>query len=307
MARGMSPRGGGATDALLSIGALSAATGIPVETIRSWERRYGFPAADRKPSGHRVYPLATVSRLRRIAEAMRRGHRAAEVLTASEQVLDALLDALPPPPVAKADRLALPGDGVQLLERVRDFDGETLKRVLQADWARLGPLQFLEQRAGPLLTEVGDAWAAGRLDVRHEHFASSVLGDFLRAVRGPLDDRATGPVEALTTLPGELHGLGLQMGGLVFALAGWRALILGVDTPVAQVAALAREAAISVVAVSCVRRPRSGSSVAALRRRLPRRVPLIIGGAGAPPAQRGVERMTDWASLDRWLRTRQAS
>src|SRR5678815_1286064 len=54
-----------AAEGLLSIGALSAATGIPAETIRSWERRYGFPAAGRKPSGHRVYDLATVLRLRR--------------------------------------------------------------------------------------------------------------------------------------------------------------------------------------------------------------------------------------------------
>jgi len=27
---------------LLTIGALSAATGVPVETLRTWERRYGF-------------------------------------------------------------------------------------------------------------------------------------------------------------------------------------------------------------------------------------------------------------------------
>ena len=91
----MSPRsasrGTPAPDGLLSIGALSAATGIPIPTIRSWERRYGFPAADRKPSGHRVYPLDTVPRLRRIAEAIRRGHRAAEALTASEATLTALL------------------------------------------------------------------------------------------------------------------------------------------------------------------------------------------------------------------------
>lgn len=305
-----------ATGGLLSIGALSAATGIPVDTIRTWERRYGFPVAERKPSGHRVYALSTVPRLRRIAQAIERGHRAAEVLPASESGLEALLATLPETPgeSARPSRSTLPAssdsllDADDLLTAVAAFDAERLKRAFQADWARLGPLEFLEQRAAPFLRAVGEAWADGSLDVRHEHFASSVLGDFLRAVRLPLDDRATGPLVALATLPGELHGLGLQMSALVFALAGWRTVVLGVDTPVEQIAALAREAPIAAVALSCVQ-PRGRSAAAAiraLRHRLPRRIPLLVGGAGAPPAARqaGVEHLSDLADLDRWLRSR---
>ena len=43
---------------------------------------YGFPSPERKPSGHRVYPVSSVTRLRRIAEALGRGHRVAEVVAA---------------------------------------------------------------------------------------------------------------------------------------------------------------------------------------------------------------------------------
>jgi DNA-binding transcriptional MerR regulator len=68
----------------LSIGALSRATGIPVETLRTWEHRYGFPAPERRPSGHRVYSRAIVPRLRRISEAIARGHRAGQVVSASD-------------------------------------------------------------------------------------------------------------------------------------------------------------------------------------------------------------------------------
>lgn len=298
------PRRKTGPDGQLSIGALSAAIGIPVDTIRSWERRYGFPVAERTLSGHRVYPLETVTRLRRIAEAMRRGHRAAQVLGASDAALEALLAAVPPLPAHSSP--PPPADTGDLLHLIGDFNAEGLRRALQSDWARLGPLQFLDQRVAPLLEEVGEAWARGRLDVRHEHFASSVLGDFLRTVRGPLDDRASGPIAVLTTLPGELHGLGLQMCALVFALAGWRALILGVDTPIGQVAALVREAPVSAVAVSCVRRPRKGA-LESLRDNLPRRVPLLVGGSGAPPPSlRGVECLPDLAGLDRWLQTRGA-
>lgn len=307
-------RGDSAAGALLSIGALSAATGIPVDTIRTWERRYGFPVAERKPSGHRVYALSTVPRLRLVAQAIARGHRAAEVVPASESALEALLATRPGAPSgpvrpngsASSRTPAATTHPADLLDAARAFDAETLKRCFQEGWARLGPLDFLERRAAPFLTAVGDGWADGSLDVRHEHFASSVLGDFLRAARLPLDDRAAGPIAVLATLPGELHVLGLQMSALVFALDGWRALMLGADTPVSQIVALAREAPVACVAISCVQTLDGDANdmVSTLRRRLPRDVPLVAGGAGAPLAarQRRIELMPDLFSLDRWLR-----
>jgi DNA-binding transcriptional MerR regulator len=293
---------------MLSIGALSAATGIPVETIRSWERRYGFPVAERKPSGHRVYALATVERLRLISEALGRGHRAAEVVASSELALESLLAALPKTSSARkapsSGAAESPPDTEEHFAAIRSFDAEQLKRSFQADWARLGPLGFVQDRAAPFLQSLGEAWSAGTLDVRHEHFASACLGDFLRTTRVPMDDRATGPVMALATLPGELHGLGLQMSAVVCAAAGWRALMLGTDTPIVQIAALAREAPVAAVAISCAapRRRQTSEQVRTLRRRLPRGVSLLVGGTGAPSvASTGVLVMPDLVTLDRWL------
>jgi DNA-binding transcriptional MerR regulator len=299
---------------LLSIGALSAATGIPVDTIRTWERRYGFPVPLRKPSGHRVYALETVARLQRVALAIGRGHRAAEVLAASDSALDSLLRTIPQrsEPVAPHPALTVSVDdeSEELLELVRRFDSEGLRRRIEGDWARLGPLQFLERRATPLLRSVGNAWAEGSLDVRHEHFASAVVGDFLRAARLPLDQRADGQVAALTTLPGELHGLGLEMAGLVFALAGWRSLFLGVNTPVPQIAALAREVPLGAVAVSCVQRvgARAVELLRSLRRRVPRQIPILLGGTGTVESLpiTGIHVFEDLTGLDRWLRDRLA-
>ncbi|HEX6315068.1 MAG TPA: cobalamin B12-binding domain-containing protein, partial [Gemmatimonadaceae bacterium] len=272
---------------MLSIGALSVATGVPIETIRSWERRYGFPVAERKPSGHRVYPLSVVPRLRLVSKALASGHRAAEVVAASESALESLLAALPLPASERVARQApdtRPLDDRGIMAAIRRFHADELQRAFQADWTTLGPLGFVQHRAGPLLREVGDAWEAGTIDVRHEHFASACLGDFLRSARMPLGDRATGPVVALATLPDELHGMGLQMSAVVFALAGWRVLMLGTNTPVDQIAAVGREASISAVAISCAlpRRKRTSEALRMLRRRLPRAVPILVGGAGAP-------------------------
>ncbi|HZX53728.1 MAG TPA: DICT sensory domain-containing protein [Ilumatobacteraceae bacterium] len=47
----------------LSIGDLSRRTGIGISTLRAWERRHGFPVAQRLPSGHRRYTEQDVEAL----------------------------------------------------------------------------------------------------------------------------------------------------------------------------------------------------------------------------------------------------
>ena len=296
--------------ATLSIGALSAAVGIPVETIRTWERRYGFPVAERKLSGHRVYPMSAVSKLRRIGEAIARGHRAAEVVPASDKAIDALLASLPAVPVAGKTVPVRPLDASsrdQLLDAARRFDAGSINRAFEIESARMPAVQFLEERVAPFLEAVGLAWADGTISVRHEHFSTAVISDFLRSVRGKLDERAFGPVAVLTTLPGELHGLGLQMSSLVFSLAGWRPVILGVNSPLEEIVAVARDIEPGAVGISCVQplRKKALEEVAKLRKRIPRRTSLILGGAASANVSiSGVESLPSLSSLDSWLSSR---
>lgn len=292
--------------ARLSIGALSRATGIPVETLRTWESRYGFPVPERRPSGHRVYALSTVPRLRRIGEALARGHRAGQVVPVSDADLRRLLASAAPARLDSAD-LSSPSDGdvPQFLRLIESFESDRLTHALLSASARLGPLPFLETVAAPLLRAVGEGWAKGQLQVRHEHFASERLGDVLRSLRMPLDERAGGPLVVLSTLPGETHGLGLQMAALVVSLAGCRVLYLGTETPVRDIVALtrdlgARALALSVSAYS--RKPRTATLVRRIRGALSRRTALLVGGDGAPAPSLGVEVFADLHQLERWAR-----
>ena len=287
----------------LSIGALSRATGIPVETLRTWEHRYGFPVPERRPSGHRVYPRSIVPRLRRISEAIARGHRAGQVVSASENALAVLLAGTDAPARPLPTETAGPPGVGDLLEAVRRYDAAALDQRLLADWARLGVLGFLTERVGPLLDAVGEGWAAKTLEIRHEHFISEHLGALLRTLRAPLDERAQGPVCALATLPGEQHGLGLLMAGLVAAAADMRVRVAGTDLPVAQLAAFARDvhARVLGISVSASGAPAASRLLRALRTRLPRPMLLVTGGAGAP-AVAGTERMPSLTALDARLR-----
>jgi methanogenic corrinoid protein MtbC1 len=293
----------------LSIGALSRATGIAVETLRTWESRYGFPRPERKPSRHRVYRVSDAPRLRRIAHALALGHRAGQVVGASDEELARLLEASGASslPAAGGAGAVLPaGDDLPtLLRLVRAFDGPRLTRLFLSDWARLGPVEFLEGRAAPLVRAVGEAWQAGDLEIRHERFLSERVGDLLRALRLPFEERASGPLVVLATLPGEAHGIGLQMAALVAAAAGCRTLSLGSQVPIPQIASLARDLGARAAAISVSRSSRGAATAAALRRlreALPRRVLLVVGGEGAPASRAGFESLPTLRGLDAWAR-----
>ncbi len=288
---------------MLTIGALSRATSIAVETLRTWERRYGYPVPERKASGHRVYPLSSVPRLRRIAEAVAGGHRASQVVGASDADLRALLGTVRATPV-HAPRA---GESVEdeLLEAVRTFDTGRLTRRLLAEWGRRGPLEFLTTCVAPAVHAVGTAWAEGRLEVRHEHFLSERVSDLLRALRLPYEERAAGPLVILTSLPGELHSLGLHMAALVLAVNRCRVLVLGTEMPLAELATLARDLRTRAVGIS-VSTATAGSitlrRLRALRTLLPRRTALLVGGDGAPRADAAITRLSSLPELDAWAR-----
>lgn len=295
----------------MSIGALARATGIAVETLRTWERRYGVPAPERKPSGHRLYPASAVEHLRRVGMLLARGHRPAELLALPAAELEALLavsETRPPAPRSRraasppaAEAAAHPDVIADLLAASTEMDRERIVSLLRAQWTRLGPLPFLESVAGPFMVAVGAGWRAGSLRIRQEHFASACVADFLREVRAPWDERARGPVVALATLEDDLHEVGLLMASVLMAVHGWRVLYVGAHTPVAELAELARARTLDAVALSvsaAVPRARATRSVRALREKLPRRVALWVGGAGAPESVRGADRFDSLAALD---------
>jgi methanogenic corrinoid protein MtbC1 len=311
---GNMPRSLPSLDSALSIGALSRATGIPVETLRTWEHRYGFPVPQRKPSGHRVYAGTIVPRLRRVAEALARGHRAGDTVGASDDALAAMLDVTPAGGAADRDHRNRPGDEQGSLEAALDavaaFDADRLTRLLLSDSARLGAIEFLTRRIAPLIHRVGEEWSRGTLEIRHEHFLSERVGDLLRSLRLPFEARATGPPVVLATLPGEAHGLGLQMAALVVSAAGCRVLHLGTQVPPDQIASLARDAGARAVALSmsiAARPAAARRQVRAVRDLLPTRVQVLVGGDGAPRTVRGVDVLPSLEDLYDWARLQHRS
>ena len=183
----------------LTIGAVAKATGFSPDTLRVWQKRYGFPVPQRKPSGHRLYSAADVRRLRRISEALARGHRPGQVVPLPEARLQSLLTEAGAATSAGARTIA---PVASLMALVRRHDAAGLTSALLSDAATLGPVEFLRLRAVPMVQEVGEAWSRGEIGIHHEHFFSERLSDVLRAVRMPFERAAAGPRITLATLSG---------------------------------------------------------------------------------------------------------
>jgi methanogenic corrinoid protein MtbC1 len=291
---------------VLSIGALSAATGLPVETLRTWERRYGFPTpVKRATSGHRRYPLETVERLKLAARALDLGHKPSIALRASVATLRELLAVSgSPEPAKKAPHDAADGSFVdRCLASVTRLEGEALVQELDRAWSELGSIAFLTTAVGPLLAAVGDAWKRDTIEVGHEHFASEHIREFLSARWRPMSERSQGPRVVCATLEVEQHVLGLHMAAMALSLGGARVVFLGSGTPVDQLVHSAGETKSRAVLLSAAEgtdRKRLERDVKALLKALPARTPVVVGGRGFEPSPRGVVAPGGLRELEAW-------
>ena len=246
-----------------------------------WERRYGFPKPERNESQVRVYTDADIERLVLISRALKAGYRSGEVIHRGAEELRSLLATSAHAEVDHARRTPTIESLLDLL--VRDDPGG-LRDELRRSVTLLGPKQFLTEVAAPLVEQVGVAWAAGRLAVRHEHLVSEVLSSKLRLLLSAYDDRSSSPVVLLATLSDEQHGLGLDMVALYLALAGATPRVLGVNTPPDQIAEAAVALSADVVGVSISEAADLTLTEAHLRRvlsTLPNRIELWVGGKNA--------------------------
>lgn len=287
-----------------SIRVASRLTGISSDTLRMWERRYGFPSPARNDSGIRVYSDADIERLVLVARALRAGFRAGEVIRREPAELRALLRTSTEPRFEPQPA----GPTVQsLLDTLARDDADALRAELKQAIATLGPRRFLVEVADPLVVAVGQAWQRGRLDVRHEHLLTAQLSTQLRLLLSTYEETAGGAPVVLTTLPGEHHGLGIEMVALYLAVHGAMPRLLGVDTPLAQIVEAARALGAGVVGISISAASDLSMTAEHLRvvlDELPGNIRVWVGGRRARDldlVDQRLDKVISWEELDQAL------
>lgn len=280
---------------LLSIGAVERDSGIARDTLRIWERRYGFPEPLRNDKGERMYPEGQLRRLQRIRRLLDQGLRPGKVVALNDAGLAKLEAGLyPETPL---------NDSIQhILSVLQTTDGSELENALSLIYQQQGMHDFITETVVPLLNSVGERWATGRLQIFEEHLLSQVLTRFLNSEISVLQKTAKKPRVLLATLPGEEHTLGLLMLSALLSSRYISVVNLGGEVPLEQiVSAVERfEAdALGITFSGAYQYENIRSDLMQLRESIAEGVDIWTGGEGVKRLRKLPPGVTKFTSLDK--------
>ena len=281
-----------------SIGLVERDTGIGRDTLRIWERRYGFPEPSRNARGERLYSEAQLRRLQRIRRLLDQGMRPGKLIPLGDKALDQLevsmLPAIPKPIDAAVSRL---------LEYLIRGDAGQVEKSLSVLYKKHGMQEFIVKIVAPLLRTVGELWAAGRLQIYQEHFLSQQLFLLINTEIATLPkNRSQSPI-VLATLPDETHTLGLLMVAGILAAQRKNVVNLGGGVPVDQISTAVKQfkaSALGITFSGAYQYKHIRDHLTELRELLPANVHILTGGEGVRPLRKlpsGITKFTSLAEL----------
>ena len=257
----------------ISIGSLARRTGVPVDTLRAWERRYGVLRPERTEGGQRRYGDRDVERVLWLAARVAEGQRISDAVAALNALEreDDEADAVGGPTAALSSRLAA---------AARQGDSARVELELDRAFAALPLVQAMELVVFPALADLGSRWAAGEKVVVAEHILSAATERRL-AARLSAARRPRGPIGIVACPSGERHAVGALCLSVLMAQDGWRVSFLGADTPLSEADAVAQARRARACVAVCTL-PGSAQAAAAEIAELPNARMWVLAGPDAP-------------------------
>ena len=269
------------------IGVVTRLTGLSADVVRVWERRYGAIRPARSGGGTRLYSDADIARLRKLRQAVDKGHGIGQ----AARLADAELDEI----VSDAEQTAAPD--VYATVRERFLDAIQKMDVVAADLelsraATLFPAHTLTMNiVAPILDEIGARWAHQEFGVAHEHVASGLLRNLLSSLFRLYPPSGHAETIVFATPSSERHEFGVLLAALLAATRGWRVVYLGVDLPSPDIAFAVRLAGARFLALSvATHSPQIEEELESLSGLLPDSTRVWVGGAEAVKYRQFIER-----------------
>jgi methanogenic corrinoid protein MtbC1 len=285
------------TGLAVPISAVERETALSKDTLRMWERRYGFPSPTRDQFGDRIYPPAQVDKLRLIRRLMDKGFRPGKIIPQPyHSLLELLGGSHVQDPFNQNDFIT------DLLRFISEHRVTELRSALQSQVQNLGLRRFIHEVAAPMVRAVGEAWFRGELAIFEEHLFTEVMQNLLRKWAG--EARTTelkAPRVLLTTFPNEQHALGLLMVEVLMAMEGAECISFGIQMPIADIVSAVAAHQADIVALSFSQaypRTRSSEGITELRKALQQHVEIWVGGAGVARIKRVPEKVMIINDLD---------
>jgi len=267
---------------------LSQEIGIGVDTLRVWEKRYGFPTPQRDQRGHRSYTKTEVEELRIVKTLQDLGQRPGHLFALTPNQRRKLLQDLVEQQSPKSAELK----HLATLTPVVDIAPQLRWRL-----STYGLCDFIHETVIPLLQCLGLGWADGSISIAREHFISDLLEDIIKEEMKK-QPATTGARMLCLTLSGERHRLGLLMAAALFQQQGICCQLIQEDLPLTEVPQLAAQFQVDAVALSFSPHflsTQAKKDLVSLRKILDPKITLIAGGQalGGAPYLAGVRICTD--------------
>ncbi len=170
-----------------------------------------------------------------------------------------------------------------LLQATHGLDVSALERVLDEQFAAERFELAMERVVFPALRAIGEAWAAGTIDVAKEHAASETVRRRLARFFDAAAAAAPRPQVIVGAPPNAQHELGAFAFAVGCRRAGLSVLYLGANVPIASWVATVRETAAPVVVLAVVTEPDVAAATAVIQAVAgERHAPTcLVGGAAA--------------------------
>jgi len=259
-------------------------TGLSIDTLRAWERRYQAVTPIRGERG-RVYGEREIRRLILLRDAVARGHAIGQVAGLEDSALEKLL--VGPVPAAKTtglDRTDLPVSDALLpvVAAIESFDYATANFQLGRLAALLPVDTLVSEVVFPLMKLVGERWHGGTLSIAQEHMTSSIVRNLLGGlVRLSASSNHSQRI-LFATPSGELHEFGILASAMLAAADGFEALYLGSSLPALEIVAAAEQTSPRAIVVGIKASEPTQGTIEELRilaLKLPKTVELWLGGS----------------------------
>ena len=208
--------------------AVARDTGVPADTFRAWERRYGVPRPQRTPGGHRLYSERDIAIIRWLRDRTSEGVNISHAVLLLTTTLDASATDLP---IGNDAARAIGQLIDEVVQALTNFDSRQADHILSEAFSIYPFEQVLLELVQPAMVEIGERWHRGEINVAVEHFATQFVRRKLASLLNIFENTARRATVVVGCAPGELHDLGVLLSALFLVRRGWHVIYLGPQVP----------------------------------------------------------------------------
>lgn len=261
-------------------------TGLTLNQVRLWERRYHLVAPQRAANGYRLYCQEDLDILRYALRETQKGISiqviAEQVQTQREEILAKARQKkmVTPARISSEDAFRVP-HLEQMIQAIQSADPVRFERLLLQAQAGRNFMESLRMIDLPVLARIGELTAHGRMNLAASHLASAIIRRRILSHVQNLGLPQHAPQVMLACVPDDYHELGLLCCLLELTQQMIPSTYFGANVPISELELYANKlnpAAVLLSVVAPLRDREAQKLVQDLQNGLCKLAPIAVGG-----------------------------